>query len=59
MPTSGDIDAAFATIGRERFGALFVSRDPFVNARRVQLVVMAGRHGIRRSIRAVNTQRAG
>jgi putative ABC transport system substrate-binding protein len=44
--TSGEIDAAFATIVRERFDALFVSGDPFFNARRVQLVLMAGRHGI-------------
>jgi putative tryptophan/tyrosine transport system substrate-binding protein len=44
--TSGEIDAAFATIVRERFDALFVSGDPFLNSRRVQLVLMAGHHGI-------------
>jgi putative ABC transport system substrate-binding protein len=44
--TSHEIDAAFAAIVRERPDALFVGSDPFLNARRVQLVLLAGRHGI-------------
>ncbi len=41
-----EIDAAFATITRERFDALFVGTDPFFNARRVQLALLAGYHKI-------------
>ena len=44
--TSREIDAAFATIVRERPDALFVGNDAFFNARRVQLVLLAGRHGL-------------
>jgi putative ABC transport system substrate-binding protein len=44
--TSREIDAAFATVARQRSDALFVSGDPFFNARRVQLALLAGRHGI-------------
>jgi putative tryptophan/tyrosine transport system substrate-binding protein len=44
--TSREIDAAFATIVRERPDALFVGNDAFFNARRVQLVLLAGRHGV-------------
>jgi putative ABC transport system substrate-binding protein len=44
--TSREIDAAFATSVRERPDALFVAGDPFLNARRVQLALLAGRHGI-------------
>ena len=44
--TSREIDAAFATIARERPDALFVGSDAFFNARRVQLVLLAGRHGL-------------
>src|SRR5262249_44492585 len=36
--TSGEIDAAFATLMRERPDALFVGSSPFLTARRVQLV---------------------
>src|SRR5262249_15032830 len=43
---SREIDAAFATIARERPDALFVGNDAFFNARRVQLVLLAGRHGL-------------
>ena len=35
--TSREIDVAFATFGRERPDALFVSPDPFFISRRVQL----------------------
>jgi ABC-type uncharacterized transport system substrate-binding protein len=44
--TSREIDAAFATIVRERSDALFVGNDAFFNARRVQLALLAGRHGV-------------
>jgi ABC-type uncharacterized transport system substrate-binding protein len=44
--TSREIDAAFAAFARERPDALFVGSDPFFNARRVQLALLAGRHGV-------------
>ena len=44
--TSGEIDAAFAALVRERAGALFVGPDPFFNTRRVQLATMAAHHSI-------------
>jgi ABC-type uncharacterized transport system substrate-binding protein len=44
--TSGEIDAAFTTIGRERPDALFVSPDPFLQSRRVQLAVLAARYTV-------------
>jgi len=44
--TARDIDAAFATIVREGSDALFVSSGPFFNTRRVQLALLAGRHGV-------------
>ena len=44
--TSSEIDAAFATFGRERPDALFVSGGPFLLSRRVQLVLLAARHAV-------------
>jgi putative ABC transport system substrate-binding protein len=44
--TSREINAAFATFVSERPDALFVSSDPFFNARRVQLALLAGRHAV-------------
>jgi putative ABC transport system substrate-binding protein len=44
--TSREIDAAFATFGRERPDALFVSQDSFFGSRRVQLANLASRHAI-------------
>ena len=44
--TSREIDAAFATLVRERPDALFVGGDPFFTSRRVQLVHLAARHAI-------------
>jgi putative ABC transport system substrate-binding protein len=44
--TSAEIDAAFATLARERPDALFVSPDPFFTVRRVQLATLAARHAI-------------
>jgi ABC-type uncharacterized transport system substrate-binding protein len=44
--TSREIDAAFATVVRERPDALFVGPGPLFNERRVQLVHLASRHAI-------------
>jgi ABC-type uncharacterized transport system substrate-binding protein len=44
--TSREIDAAFATFGRERPDALFVIGGPFLLSRRVQLALLAARHAI-------------
>ena len=44
--TSREIDAAFATLVRERLDAVFVGLDPFFNSRRVQLVHLAARYAI-------------
>ena len=44
--TSREIDAAFATLVRERPDALFVGGDPFFTSRRVQLAHLAARHAI-------------
>jgi len=44
--TGAEIDAAFATIARERPDAIFVASDPFFTSRRVQLANLASRHVI-------------
>jgi putative ABC transport system substrate-binding protein len=44
--TIGEIDAAFATLARERFDALFVAGDPFLTNRRGQFVTLAARDRI-------------
>jgi putative ABC transport system substrate-binding protein len=44
--TSGEINAAFASLGRERPDALFVGGDGFFNNRRTQLVNLASRHAL-------------
>ena len=44
--TSGEIEAAFATLVRDRADALFVSGDAFFLSRRVQFATLATRHGI-------------
>ncbi len=44
--TSREIEAAFATIVRERIEALFIAGDAFLSSRTVQLVTLATRHGI-------------
>ena len=51
--TSSEIDAAFATLGRERPDALFVGGDPFFNDRRVQLANAAAYHKSPQHIRIV------
>jgi putative ABC transport system substrate-binding protein len=44
--TSREINAAFASLVRERPDALFVGTDPFFTSRRVQLILLAMRHAI-------------
>jgi putative ABC transport system substrate-binding protein len=44
--TSGEIDVAFGAFQRNRPDALFVNGDPFLNSRRVQLVLLAGYYRI-------------
>jgi putative tryptophan/tyrosine transport system substrate-binding protein len=44
--SSRDIDAAFATLARERPDALFVAADAFLTSRRVQIVSLAARDRI-------------
>ena len=44
--TSREIDAAFATLARERPDALFVAADPFFTSRRVQFATLAARDRI-------------
>ena len=51
--SSREIDAAFATLGRERPDALFVGGDGFFTSRRVQIAVLAAQ----RSIPAIYSQR--
>jgi putative ABC transport system substrate-binding protein len=43
---SREIEAAFATLARNRADALLVGTDPFLYSRRVQLAVLAARRGI-------------
>jgi putative tryptophan/tyrosine transport system substrate-binding protein len=44
--TIGEIDAAFATLARERPDALFVSPNAFLSSRRVQIATLAARDRI-------------
>ena len=44
--TSGEIDAAFLILVRERYDTLLLASDPFFSSRRVQLVSLATRHAI-------------
>jgi putative tryptophan/tyrosine transport system substrate-binding protein len=46
VSSSQEIDSVFAAFARERPDALFVGADPFLNSRRVQLSLLAARHGI-------------
>jgi putative ABC transport system substrate-binding protein len=46
VSTEGEVDAAFATLVRERAGALAVGGDAFLNSRRDQIVALAARHGV-------------
>ena len=44
--TSGEVETAIAAIARERCDALFVAGDAFLNSRRLQLALLAARHGM-------------
>jgi putative tryptophan/tyrosine transport system substrate-binding protein len=44
--TGSEIDAAFASLARERPDVLFVGGDPFFNSRRMQLILLAAHHRI-------------
>jgi putative ABC transport system substrate-binding protein len=44
--TSREIEAAFATLSRDRADALFVALDAFFISRRVQFAILAAHHGI-------------
>jgi putative tryptophan/tyrosine transport system substrate-binding protein len=44
--TAGDIDMSFATLVRERAGALIVSGGAFLLGRREQIIALAARHAI-------------
>jgi putative ABC transport system substrate-binding protein len=44
--TDADIDAAFATLSRQRIGGLMVGGDQFLDTRRDQIVALAARHSI-------------
>jgi putative ABC transport system substrate-binding protein len=44
--TSGEIEAAFATLVRDRADVLFVAADSFFISRRIQFATLAARHGI-------------
>jgi putative tryptophan/tyrosine transport system substrate-binding protein len=44
--TAREIDAAYASLVRQRFDALFVGPSPFFNTRRVQLAIAAARHAV-------------
>jgi putative tryptophan/tyrosine transport system substrate-binding protein len=44
--TSGEIDAAFVTLARERPDALFIAPDSFLSSRRVQFATLAARERI-------------
>jgi ABC-type uncharacterized transport system substrate-binding protein len=46
VATGRDIDAAFASMAREKPDALFVAPGSFFNTRRVQLAILAARHAL-------------
>jgi putative ABC transport system substrate-binding protein len=57
--TSSEINAAFATLVRERPDALFVGVDSFFTSRRVQLVNLASRHAVPTTFSAREFAEAG
>jgi putative ABC transport system substrate-binding protein len=44
--TDADIDAAFATLSRQRIGGLMVGADQFFDTRRDRIVALAARHSM-------------
>jgi putative tryptophan/tyrosine transport system substrate-binding protein len=57
--TSAEIHAAFESLARERFDALFVGSDPFYTIRRVELATLAARHGLPASFASRDNVEAG
>ena len=57
--TSREIEAAFATLVRDRAEALFVAPDGFFASRRVQFATLAARHGIPAAYSAREVVEAG
>ena len=57
--SSREIDAAFATFAGERPDELFVSSDAFFTARRVQMSVLAARHGVPTAFQSRDAVEAG
>jgi putative tryptophan/tyrosine transport system substrate-binding protein len=57
--TSREIDAAFATLERERADALLVASDPFFLSRRVQIATLAARDRIPAAYASLDTVAAG
>jgi len=57
--TSREIDAAFAAFARERPDAACIGSDPFFNARRVQLALLAAHHSIPAIYQARENAEAG
>jgi ABC-type uncharacterized transport system substrate-binding protein len=57
--TGWEINAAFATLARERPDALFVSPDPYFVVRRVQIATLAARHAIPTSFSVREAVEAG
>jgi putative ABC transport system substrate-binding protein len=57
--TSGEIQAAFESLARERPDVLFVGSDPFFTIRRVQLATLAARHGLLASFASRENVEAG
>jgi putative ABC transport system substrate-binding protein len=44
--TADEIDAAFVTLAQQRVGALLIGGDALFTSRRVQLAILAARHGL-------------
>ena len=57
--TSREIEAAFATLVRDRADALFVAPDAFFSGRRVQFATLASRHALPASFSAREVVEAG
>jgi len=57
--TGREIEAAFATLGREPADALFIAPDGFFVSRRVQLALLAMRHGLPMAHSARESAEAG
>jgi putative tryptophan/tyrosine transport system substrate-binding protein len=57
--TSGEIDAAFAALVRERPDALFLASDGLFSTRRVQLISLAARHALPASYASRESVEAG